>query len=185
MLITGYHHFLSVITALAGRRHSDWRKSQSDCWGQGLHRGGTALRRLRHREGDVSSVTTTWGLSPVCTAWPAELAWLVTRLPWARHTAQPPTPTPQPNLEFQVLSSEEMVLCLDYVFFPICYDLFCPPFSADVSYKLLNPHLLHHQTPTWTLRTGSGISFTWQQAACRDSDHSQPIIFMSLEYLSS
>lgn len=135
--------------------------------------------------GDVNSVTTTWALIPVCTAWPAEPAWLVTRLPWARLTAQPLTPTPQPNLEFQVLSAEEMVLCLWTIFWFLLWLIFAPHFLQLCSYKLLNSHLLLHQTSTWTLRTGSGISFTWQQAACRDRDHAQPIIFMSLEYLSS
>ena len=49
--------------------------------------------------GDVSSVTTTWALSPLCTAWPAEQDWLF--LPWAvsRHTPPTPTPTTQPGIQ--------------------------------------------------------------------------------------
>ena len=104
------------MTALTGRRHSGQRKSQSDGWGQGSE--------ITPAPGDCTVDTEEmWALwQPPehwvhCAARPAAghcQDWLL--LPWAvsRHTA--PTPTPQPNLEFQVLARKGIVS--DFILLP-------------------------------------------------------------------
>ena len=107
VLITSYLQVPSVITALTGRRHSGKRKSQSDGWGQ-----GSEITPARCTV-DTEEMWALWQPPEhwvYCAAWPAAghcQDWLL--LPWAvsRHTA--PTPTPQPNLEFQVLARKGIV----------------------------------------------------------------------------
>ena len=102
ILLNHNTHWLSlasVITALAGRRHSDWRKSQSDCLGQGLHRGGTALRRLRHWEmWAVWQPPEYWEQPSVHCLQLSSLDWLLWGYLGPQHTSTNPNPTTQPGI---------------------------------------------------------------------------------------